>query len=82
MNRHGQRFQASVDMVQFQGLDNPSGQISLGKGSFATVRALILNHTFKDDTDDNKKMFLSNNKKWNSSTWQGTYITQYATPAR
>jgi len=63
MNGHMQRFQASVDMIEFEGLDNPSEQISLDKGNFATVRALILNHTFEDDRGDNKKMFLSITKK-------------------
>ena len=71
MNGHGQRFQASVGMVELLGLNNPNGKVTVGRTP-TTVRAMILahNHTY------NNPVFLSITKKWNSTAWQGTYILQ------
>ena len=69
MNEHGRRFQASVSMVELEGLTNPNGVITK-KGPAVTVRDLLLHLTTKDQ----KPIFLSVTKKWNSSNWQGTYI--------
>ena len=69
MNNHGRRFQASVGMIELKGLTNPNGVLSK-KG--ATVRDILL----KLKTHDDKPVFLSVTRKWNSSQWQATYILQ------
>ena len=80
MNSHGKRFQASVDMIELQGLDNPNGKTSIGKSTArnTSIRSYVLNHT----TGAGQPLFLSVTKKWNSSNWQATYILKYGDEAR
>ena len=80
MNSHGKRFQASVDMVELQGLDNPNGKTFVGRSTthHTTIRSHILNH----HTSEGHPLFLSVTKKWNSSNWQATYIVKYGDAAR
>ena len=80
MNSHGKRFQASVDMIELQGLDNPNGKTSIGNSTArnTSIRSYILNHT----TGAGQPLFLSVTKKWNSSNWQATYILKYGDEAR
>jgi len=77
MNSHGQRFQASVGMVELLGLNNPNGKVTVG-WTPTTMRTMILAHNHID----NNPIFLYITKKWNSTVWQGTYILQQAGPAR
>ena len=76
MNGHGRRFQASIDMVELQGLLNPNGVVTIN-GKKGTLRSLILQQLTKDD----KPMFLSITRKWKSPAWQITYIRQERGPA-
>jgi len=62
MNGHGQRFQASVGIVELLGLNNPNGNVTVGRTP-TTVRAMILSHSHTD----NNPIFLSITKKWNST---------------
>ena len=71
MNSHGRRFQASIDMVELQGLLNPNGVVTVN-GKKGTLRSLILQQLTKDQ----KPMFLSITRKWKSPAWQITYIKQ------
>ena len=72
MNGHGRRFQASIDMVELQGLTNPNGIVCDEDGD-TTVRNLIISRL----TKDGQPIFLSVTKKWGSSMWQATYVTQH-----
>jgi len=58
MNSHGQRFQASVGMVELLGLNNPTGKVTVGRTP-TTMRAIILAHNHID----NNPVFLSITKK-------------------
>ena len=71
MNYHGRRFQASIEMVQLEGLTNPNGVLNK-KGPATTIRDKILALR----TPDKRPIFLSITKKWNSSFWQATYISK------
>ena len=72
MNGHGRRFQASVDMVELQGLMNPNGIVCDEDGDI-TIRNLIISRLTKDE----QPIFLSVTKKWGSCMWQATYVTQH-----
>jgi len=54
MNSHGQRFQASVGMVELLGLNNPNGKVTVG-WTPTTMLAMILTHNHID----NSPVFLS-----------------------
>jgi len=54
MKGHGQCFQASMGMVEFLGLNNPNGKVTVGQTP-TTVRAMILAHNHTD----NNPVFLS-----------------------
>jgi hypothetical protein len=73
MNSHGRRFQASIDMVELQGLTEPNGTIGMkdteGTILLHTIRDLIIQHM-----PNNEQIFLSVSKKWGSPMWQATYI--------
>ena len=69
MNAYGKRFQSSIDMVELSGLNNPSG---LYDEDYLTIRRRIL----AQSTPNEEAIFLSVTKKWGSSLWQATYITQ------
>jgi len=77
MNSHGQRFQASVGMVELLGINSPNGKVTIGRTP-TTMRAMILSH----NQINNNLVLLSTTKKWNSTVWQGTYILQQASAAR
>ena len=68
MNAYGKRFQSSIDMVELSGLNNPSGPYT---EEYPTIRQRILDQRVGD-----QPIFLSVTKKWGSSLWQATYITQ------
>ena len=73
MNSHGRRFQASIDMVELQGLTEPNGKIGMKDSEDIilqhTIRELILQHM-----PSSEPIFLSVSKKWGSPMWQATYI--------
>lgn len=77
MNGHGRRFQASIDMVELQGLINPNGIVRDEEGD-TTIRNLIISRLTKDE----QPIFLSVTKKWGSSMWQATYVTQHKNMAQ
>ena len=64
MNIQGQRFQASMGMVELLGLNNLNGKVTVGLTP-TTMRAMILAHNHID----NNPVFLSVTKKWNSTVW-------------
>jgi len=55
---NGQRFQASVRMVELLGFNNPNGKVTVGRTP-TTVRAIIIAHSHTD----NNPIFLSITKK-------------------
>ena len=69
MNAYGKRFQSSIDMVELSGLNNPNGPYD---EKHLTIRRRILDQRTAHD----EHIFLSVTKKWGSSLWQATYITQ------
>jgi len=71
MNIYGQRFQASIDMTELHGLQNPNGIVVINGKSY-TVRELILQHK----TSEGKDMILSVTRKWKSNAWQASFIKQ------
>jgi len=54
MNSHGQRFQASVGVVDLLGINNPNGKVTVVRTP-TTIRAMILAH----NRIDNNPVFLS-----------------------
>ena len=74
MNGHGRRFQASVSTIELEGLLNPNGIVGT-----CNVRDMILNYGMENNKSGDHKsnrIFLSVTRKWNSSAWQATYISQ------
>ena len=71
MNGHGRRFQASVGLMQLEGLTNPDGIVTIKKKSI-TVRELTI-----QKVHDNNPMFLSITRKWQYNAWHGVYIKSY-----
>ena len=84
MNATGRRFQCSVDMVTLTGLIDPNRLVEIkasptsrSKKSKATISELILRHHTKED----KPIFLSVTRKFNSPDFEACYIKLYGKQA-
>ena len=80
MNVQGQRFQASVATTVLTGLLLPDTVVTFQDKKTKvskTVRQLILERT----TPCGDPIFLSVTRKWNSSDYEGAYVTKHASLA-
>ena len=85
MNATGRRFQRSVDTVTLEGLVDPYRMIEVkvspnarSKKMKASIAELVLRHC----TSEDKPIFLSVTKKFNSASFEACYIKLYEKQGR